>query len=468
METLLSDMATDGLSVTHLMAHRVHSPGKSGVADADGFVPLRSLLLQAVRKADLLRRSGVARGDRLALDLSNKSWASVSIDYLACAWLGACAVLAEDHQLLGSLDGPVTLMDDCIDSGDVRHGRSDRGRPSPGDPLDILFSSGTTGTPKPIVFHHKDWVYRPSGAASRVDKIAHYGIPFGTSTGVHGILLQHIAAGAVSVAAKTSGEVFDLVKSFDCNQLVVTPYALQKLINSSPTADAFEQIKTVKVVAGPVTGSLASAAIDAFPNARIFSIYGATELGGTVFTRLVKRGEPNGLGVPSPGAVCRIVDERGAPLPPGEVGQIQVAQGPAAANMSIPTQHWISVGDMGYMDKVGQVHLVGRAKEILFLSDRRSTPGKIEEGLLQIPLVEDVGVAAIDNVDGCDRLGACVVLKDRDKVREAAEALAQFDPPLFRIRYVSSIPRTSLGKPLRDQIWHLLMDSDAEGVWLRP
>ena len=460
--------APGDMTVAHLMAHRTFRPGEGGVADADESLPLRPLLLQAVRKAGVMRQAGVARGTCVALALRNRPWRSVAVDYLACAWIGAVAVLAEDSQSLNAVDGPVTLMDNCVRGGEARRGASGREWPRPSDPLDIVFSSGTTGTPKPTVSCHYHWAYHPWWVASRArNRVVHCGIPFRTSTGVHGILLRHVAAAILSVAARSPEEIPHLVERFDCHELVVTPYALRKLLDCVSRKDALTRIKTVKVVAGPVSGRMASAAIDAFPDARILSIYGATEIGSAIFTRLVKRGESDALGVPSPGTAARIVNEHGAVVPQGAVGEIQVSQSVGAGKASPPAGSWTGTGDLGYIDKLGRVHLVGRAKEIMFLPSGRVAPAEVEDRLLENPLIADCGVAVVDGTEGWDKLGACLVLKDRGKIRQVEAALADIDPPLFRVRFVPSIPRTALGKPVRAQLRRLLLAPGAEGVWVR-
>ncbi|WP_173055801.1 class I adenylate-forming enzyme family protein [Phytohabitans houttuyneae] len=335
-----------------------------------------------------------------------------------------------------------------------------RARPAPDDPLDIVFSSGTTGVPKPAVFHHRDWPFRPSGTAGSA--VVHCGIPFGTSTGVHGILLRHLAVGALSAAAKDPAQVPDLVERFGCRELVVTPYALRKLLAAGLPPAASSRITTVKVVAGPLSEQLASAAMDAFPAARIFSIYGATELGAAIFTRLAKRGESDVLGVPSPGTKARIVDDHGGVAPPGTVGEIQVshhAGDPAPAGRS-----WIGTGDLGYLDERGRVHLVGRAKEIVFLPGGRAVLTEIEERLSGRPYIKDCAVAAIDGAGGWDGLGACVVLGDGGGEPEAFAAVAGIGPPISRVRVVSAIPRTPVGKPIRAELWRLLTAPEAVEV----
>jgi acyl-coenzyme A synthetase/AMP-(fatty) acid ligase len=70
--------------------------------------------------------------------------------------------------------------------------------------------------------------------------------------------------------------------------------------------------------------------------------------------------------------------------------------------------------------------------------------------------IEDCGVAAIDCVNGIDRLGVCVVARAPGDAEAIRSALARFDPDFDVVRFVASIPRTALGKPVRTRLWQLL------------
>lgn len=456
----LPETAAGDATVADLMAYRLVAPGTGGVADAHDVVALRPLLLRAVRKARLLRRAGVVRGTHLAVALRNRSWPTIAVDYLACAWLGAVAVLTDSPELWETVGEPVETVEQFAQRPDRSAATRSGDRPRPGDPLDVVFSSGTTGTPKPTTFYHQEWTYRPWRAIHGVGAgVLHYGIPFATSTGVHGILLQHLAAGVLSVSARSAEEVVELAERYDCRELVVTPYSLRKVLQLGDTTGRLARIATIKVVAGPVTGHLAAAAIDAFPDARILSIYGATELGPAIFVRLIRRGGSTALGSPGPGTKARIADGHGAVAPVGTVGEIQVSYSPSATKTGDRARTWIGTGDLGRMDDLGRITLVGRAKEILFLPDGRMTPGEIEDRLLEYPAIEDCGVTAIDSVDGWDRLGVCVVASSPDKAEEIRAAVTGFEPAFYAVRFVTSIPRTALGKPIRARLWKILTAS---------
>lgn len=459
----MPEISVSGATIAHLMAHRVFDPGVAAVADTDGSHALQPLLLRAVHMARQLRRAGAGRGTYIAVAVRNRSWSAIAADYLACAWLGAVAVLSDKNELWETVGEPVHAFDRLLADGAGAGGPAASGDwPRPNDPLDVVFSSGTTGTPKPVVFRHQEWVCQPWRATCR-DRVSvvHYGIPFDTSTGVHGILLQHLAAGALSAAAQSADEVADLAERYDCRELVVTPHSLRKLMRLSETTGGLTRIKTVKVVAGPITGHLAESAIEAFPNARILSIYGATELGPAVFVRLVTRGGSNVLGSPGPSSRARVVDMDGAVVPDGSIGEIQVSSGPgdvAAATDSEPT--WISTGDLGRAEASGRITFVGRTKEILFLPTGRANPGEIEDSLLKHAAIEDCGVVAIDCVDGIDRLGICVVLWAPGDAEEVQATLARSEPEFDVVRFVTAIPRTALGKPVRAQLWQMLTGKD--------
>lgn len=453
----LPETSADDATIADLMAHRGLTPGSGGVADMHETVAFRPLLLRAIRKAWLLRRVGVTRGTYVPVAMRNRWWSAIAVDYLACAWLGAVAVLTDSAELLEAFGVQSESIEWAAENVDSSAAARAGDRPRPDDPLDVVFSSGTTGIPKPTVFRHREWTYLPWGATHRTGtNVVHYGIPFGTSTGVHGIFLKHLAAGVLSVAARSAEEVVELVERHDCRELVVTPYSLRNLLQLGDATARLARISTIKVVAGPVAGHLAGAAIDAFPDARVLSIYGATELGPAIFVRLVRRGDSTALGSPGPGTMARVVDGHGAVAPPGTVGEIQVSHSPGGRSATDPSRTWVSTGDLGRADELGRIILVGRAKEILFLQAGRMTPGEIEDRLLEHPAIKDCGVTAINSVNGCDRLGVCVVPKAPENAEEIRAALARFDPAFDTIRFVSLIPRTALGKPIRAQLWQLL------------
>ena len=117
------------MTVADLMVHHVFGPSRGGVADVDGILPARRLVLQAVRRAEVLRRAGVVRGTHVAVAVKGRHWRSVAIDYLACAWIGAVAVLARSNDLLGTVDAMVRPLEDWIERGATRGTMPGRDRP---------------------------------------------------------------------------------------------------------------------------------------------------------------------------------------------------------------------------------------------------------------------------------------------------------------------------------------------------
>lgn len=107
------------------------------------------------------------------------------------------------------------------------------------------------------------------------------------------------------------------------------------------------------------------------------------------------------LGSGFPGVSLRIGSEQ-APLPAGEVGEVRVAS-PAladgyweeAAPPSEP-ERWLATGDLGYLDRDGNLYLVGRAKEVILQGGLTLAPREIEETVDRLPFVRRSAAVGID------------------------------------------------------------------------
>src|SRR5438477_317383 len=118
---------------------------------------------------------------------SAKAWRTVPELVLACAHHRAEVSLLADpegRQLTGS-----QMLERLPDA-------------RPHDPLDIVYTSGTTGFPKPVLSIHSQWIkaVRTEMLSSRARRtVGHSGIPIGVSGGIHGVFLSHLARGVTSI-----------------------------------------------------------------------------------------------------------------------------------------------------------------------------------------------------------------------------------------------------------------------------
>ncbi|GAA2670112.1 MULTISPECIES: AMP-binding protein [Actinosynnema] len=197
------------------------------------------------------------------------------------------------------------------------------------------------------------------------------------------------------------------------------------------------------------------------PGARLHNHYGPTET--HVVSALTLDGDPArwperpAIGRPVANAVLRVADASGAPLPPGQVGELLI--GGLAANRcylgdaapekfaELPELHYRS-GDLAHFDRAGLLHFDGRADRQVKVSGHRLELGQVEAALLRHPDV----VNAVVLPQG-DRLAAFLECRRTPSARELADFLVPLLPPHARVdrfRVVEALPRTPSGKLDRD------------------
>ncbi|OXM63343.1 non-ribosomal peptide synthetase [Amycolatopsis vastitatis] len=197
------------------------------------------------------------------------------------------------------------------------------------------------------------------------------------------------------------------------------------------------------------------------PGARLHNHYGPTET--HVVSALTLDGDPAdwpdrpAIGRPVANAVLRIADAAGAPLPPGQVGELLI--GGLAANRcylgetapekfaELPELYY-RTGDLAHFDRAGLLHFDGRADRQVKLSGHRLELGQVEAALLRHPDVVNAVVAVRD-----DRLAAFLECRRTPAASELTDFLRPLLPPHARVdrfRVVDALPRTPSGKLDRD------------------
>lgn len=175
--------------------------------------------------------------------------------------------------------------------------------------------------------------------------------------------------------------------------------------------------------------------------------------------------KPGSIGVPIPGVELRVVDDNGAELAAGEVGEL-VAHGDNVTlgyldepeeNARLLRDGWLWTGDLAARDEEGYLYLKGRSREILKVGGRRISPTEIEHALDHLPGVVESAVVGTPN----ELLGevpvAFVVVEpgstfgEDELIAASRERLpAQLVPR--RVLFIESLPRSEAGKLLRAEL----------------
>ncbi len=154
-----------------------------------------------------------------------------------------------------------------------------------------------------------------------------------------------------------------------------------------------------------------------------------------------------------------VVDEDGAPLAPGKLGEI-VKQSPAlmrgyyknpAATAEALRDGRLFTGDVGYLDADGFLYFLDRKKDVIKRGDENISAEEVERVLNSHPLVAESAVVGVPDPIRQEEIKACVVLKDAATVAPEAlwsfcgERLAEFKIPRY-LEYRAALPKTSSAK----------------------
>ncbi|MGV0793499.1 class I adenylate-forming enzyme family protein [Mycolicibacterium sp. XJ1819] len=356
--------------------------------------------------------------------------------------------------------------------------------PAPAGEALVMFTSGTTGTPKgaSLTFSalrgslvgiatgnglpEDGRAPRDPARGPRVVfvPIAHMGGLLGTMTA------WWLGKPALIVEKFSPEQVFHLAKRYRIGTLGMTPAMVWEMVQAG--ADA--QLPGVdNVIVG--TAALPETTRIAFEtkyDVPVLRNYGQTEFAGAIaFERpsdVAAGRRPEGtVGRIAPGVDVTILDPDGAAVPTGQVGEIAARAASAmsgylgADGRPANPGKWLRTGDLGKLDSDGFLSVVGRVRDMVVCGGFNIYPAQVEAALNDLPGVADSAVAGIAD----ERLGevpvAAVVLQsgatgDQETIREALRArLAAYELPR-RVVVVEAIPRHDTGKVDRDEVARLV------------
>lgn len=194
--------------------------------------------------------------------------------------------------------------------------------------------------------------------------------------------------------------------------------------------------------------------------APVIEAYAMTEATHQMTSNPLPPGErkPGTVGVAA-GPEVAVMDDGGALLEPGEVGEVVIRganvtrgyENNDAANRASFTHGWFRTGDQGVMDVEGYLTITGRLKEIINRGGEKISPREVDDVLLEHPAVAQAVTFAVPDEKLGEEVGAAIVLEagmdasEKDIRGFAAERLAPFKVPR-RWVFVDEIPKGPTGK----------------------
>ena len=428
-----------------------------------------------------LTAAGVGPGDRVALVNLGSALSVATIfgaarlgaataqmnAYLTPGELGQLAELtgtrigvAGDRyaESLGSvLDGPVLVEDQVFGTAvDETTGPASVG--SGTDTALVLFTSGTTGLPKPIPISHGVVADRLAFYAKPIDPevpqvVDMMSAPIFHIAGTLGLFVSlHQGKQMVLLPKFDPGLWLSLVERHRVTQTFVVPTMLRRILDHPDFADTdVSSLRSLSYGAAAAPVDLVRRAVATFPTVDFSNTFGQTETLGA-YAALTpedhRRGDRfDSVGRPLAGVQLRIV-EPGTDLEvePGAVGEFVVR-----ADQNTTTE-WLHTGDTGRQDDDGYLYLVGRLSDTINRGGEKFGPIEVEEVLRSHPSVVDAGAVGVPDPDLGERVGAMVVVSEPVSVdtllRHCASELATYKVPEY-LEFADELPVTVLGKPDR-------------------
>ena len=345
----------------------------------------------------------------------------------------------------------------------------------PDDPSDVVFTSGTTGSPKGVVMTHGqtlraylDWCdWADLRAGDRYLIVNPFFHIFGYKAGVLASLMR--GATIFPVAVFDPGGVLDLVARERITVLPGPPTLYQSLLDHPELArHDIGSLRLGVTGAADIPVELIRRVREELPFERILTGYGLTEAGTVTGSRPDDDFEhiATTVGVPWPGFEVRTVDGAGADVPVGEPGEVIVRgetvmrsylDDPDATAAAIDADGFLHTGDLGTIDADGYLRIVGRIKDMFIVGGFNAYPAEIENLLLGHPAVAQAAVIGVPD-DRLGEVGMAFVVPapgadvDADAVIEwARTAMANYKVPRA-VEIVDALPVNATGKVMKDEL----------------
>jgi fatty-acyl-CoA synthase len=340
------------------------------------------------------------------------------------------------------------------------------------DPINIQFTSGTTGFPKAVVLSHHNLLNNAWFAARAMhfderDRLC-IPVPF---YHCFGMVLANLLCFSVGACAVVADEHFDPRATLEaiaeerCSAVHGVPTMFVAILEDPGFAEFdLSSLRTGIMAGAPCPPALMSRVMDEMHCPEILIGYGETE--ASPLTHLTSRDDDlehrtETVGRNLPHQEMRVADPAtGRTLAVGEVGEVcfrgyHVMRGyygdPEATSGAIDESGWLHSGDLGSMDADGYLRITGRLKEMIIRGGENLYPAEIEEVLFENPKLAQVGVFGVPDPFYGEQVVAWVQLHagqtaSEDEIRAwCRERLAHFKVPA-RIRFVDEFPMTVTGK----------------------
>ncbi|MAU08640.1 MAG: o-succinylbenzoate--CoA ligase [Anaerolineaceae bacterium] len=343
------------------------------------------------------------------------------------------------------------------------------------EPLAIIHTSGTSGTPKGAVLTYGNFYQSAMASAYRLGVLPE-------DRWLCVLPLYHVGGLSILIRSVLYGTAVDLVEKFDVDainrKLTEEPITLVSLVPTmlyrlleARTQPWNDQLRLVLLGGAAPSAELLQRCHD--EGVPVATTYGLTEAASQVATagpELARR-KPGTVGKPLLFTQVKVVKETGGEAKPGDYGEVLVSgptvmQGyynnPDATDKTLKNG-WLHTGDIGYLDDDGDLFLVQRRSDLIVTGGENVYPVEVEAVLRGHPAIKEVAVTGLDHPEWGQQVAAALVINDNmsvsdeDLITYCRDHLAGYKIPRHFLK-VGALPQTGSGKIQRGALRELFIE----------
>ena len=457
----------------------------------------------SARIAGLLRQRGVAEGDRVGLMLPNVPYFPVV--YYGILRAGGVVVpmnvLLKEREVRFYLDDPGAKLlfawhgfaeaaeagaEDAgaerllVKPGDFEQllasqepDRSVAGRAAD-DTAVVLYTSGTTGTPKGAELTHANLRRNCSIVTRKLGGFSEEDVLLGALPLFHSFGQTCAMNAAVGIGAMVTllprfdpDKALEIIERDRVTVFQGVPTMYNAMLHSDSTDGADTSTLRLCISGGSAMPAELMRAFEEKFGCIILEGYGLSETSPVAsFNHPDHERKPGSIGTPIEGVEMKVVDAGGSDLPAGEVGEIVIRghnvmkaywERADATEAAITRDGWFHTGDLARVDEDGYFFIVDRKKDMIIRGGYNVYPREIEEVLYAHPAVQEAAVVGVPDDALGEEVGAAVVLCNgeslgADELRAyVREQVAAYKYPR-KIWFVDELPKGPTGKILKREI----------------
>jgi acyl-CoA synthetase (AMP-forming)/AMP-acid ligase II len=349
----------------------------------------------------------------------------------------------------------------------------------PEDVAIVLYTSGTSGTPKAALLRHRHLTAYVIGtvefAGAEPEQAALVTVPPYHIAGLANLLSNMYSGRRIVYLESFDAQVWlDTVRSERITQAMVVPTMLARVVqhlDGSP-ADA-PALATLSYGGARMPLPVLEQALELFVGTGFVNAYGLTETSSTIALLgpedhdAAFAGDPvakvrlGSVGKVLPGIEVEVRDEDGKVLPVGEPGLVflrgEQVSGEYDGGSVIDAEGWFPTKDRGWIDEDDYLFIEGRADDTIIRGGENIAPAEIEDVLRRHDAIVDAAVVGIPDDEWGQQIAAVVVLASGksvgvDELHDYCQQHLRSSKTPYRIEFRDELPHTPTGKLLRREV----------------